>query len=393
MNKIYVDIDFTNGTLDKKGIDLITGDYASTEIEFTFDEEHSTGRKTFEMKSPNDEVVFVGDIEDNKILLAGKDENENNVSLFEYEGYYIFEVSYYEEDSKLTSVYGKIPVRKEQVVIGDEIVEPYLPIFDELIQEVDTKISEMESAMQGVENLNVEAEKVEHTTTITITRKDGTSYDVQVLDGEQGPQGERGPAGVIRIIICPNGLPETGEEGPLYEVPKEEPTIQDLYDEYMWVDNKWELMGEKKIAIDLTDYVKNTDYASGSTAGITRSGNGITYGTGYPYADEYDYTRYSTTLGGRNFIGKTTLENVITGKGLVSNTDYASTSTGGVVKVGWYNANVDNTGHLFPIARTYEQYLTDGDAVFIAKGTLENVLTARIGDISSVIDAINGESI
>lgn len=287
MNKIHVDVDFTNGTLDKKGIDLITGDYASTEIEFTFDEEHSTGRKTFEMKSPNDEVVFVGDIEDNKILLAGKDENENNVSLFEYEGYYIFEVSYYEENSKLTSVYGKIPVRKEQVVIGDEIVEPYLPIFDELIQEVDTKISEMESAMQGVENLNVEAEKVDHTTTITITKKDGTSYDVKVLDGEKGEKGEKGDAGAIKMLIVAE-LPSTGADDTIYLLPIPKIEVNELpstgepktiyivigtgkryiyeseqwvevtndnnYFEYVYINNKWEELGEIGVQVDLSNY-------------------------------------------------------------------------------------------------------------------------------------------
>lgn len=52
-----------------------------------------------------------------------------------------------------------------------------------------------------MDNLDVEATKVEHTTTITITRKDGTSYDVQVLDGEKGDKGDKGDAGSIRFII------------------------------------------------------------------------------------------------------------------------------------------------------------------------------------------------
>ena len=221
MNKIYVDIDFTNEKLVKKGIDLITGDYASTEIEFTFDENHNTGRKTFEMKSPSNEVVLAKDIEDNKILLAAKDENENNVSLFEESGYYIFEVSYRENGSKLTSVYGKIPVRQEQVIIGDEIVEPYLPIFDQLFQEVDSKISEMDSKIEEVEeaieetnNLNIEVSKEDTTTTITLTKKDGTTETTEVLDGEKGEQGEQGPQG-IQGPQGPQGEQGVqGEQGP-----------------------------------------------------------------------------------------------------------------------------------------------------------------------------------
>lgn len=205
MNKIYVDIDFTNGILEKKGIDLITGDYASTEIEFTFDESHSTGRKVFEMKSPSNELVIVKEIEDNKVLLASKDENQNNVSLFDESGYYIFEVSYYDNDSKLTSVYGKIPVEQEQVVIDGEVVTPYLPIFDQLIQdlnnkidEVDTKLEEVDTKIETIDgkieevntaieetnNLDINvSDKSNKEVTITLTKKDNTTKSVKINDG------------------------------------------------------------------------------------------------------------------------------------------------------------------------------------------------------------------
>lgn len=54
-------------------------------------------------------------------------------------------------------------------------------------------------------------------------------------------------------------LPETGLVNRTYFVPKEDPNINDLYDEYMWVDNKWELITTKQIEVDLTEYVKHTD--------------------------------------------------------------------------------------------------------------------------------------
>lgn len=160
MNKINVSIDFEKGTLEKTGIDLITGDYASTGIDFTFDESHNTGRKVFEMKSPSNELVIVKEIENNKVLLAAKDENENNVSLFNESGYYIFEVSYYDNDSKLTSVYGKIPVEQEQVVIDGEVVTPYLPIFDQLFSHVQEELEEMEEATEHLVEANTEAERI-----------------------------------------------------------------------------------------------------------------------------------------------------------------------------------------------------------------------------------------
>ena len=173
MNIINIAIDFTNGTNTIQGIPLISGDYASTKINFTFDREDGT--KIFEMKNPSGEVAMVSEIIDNSIVLAAE-VSGNNVSVLNEEGQFIYEVSLYVDDSKLTSVYGTIPVREEQVVIGDEITTQYLPIFDQLMQEINTAITE-------TNNLNITAEKVDHTTTIEITNKDGETETIEILDG------------------------------------------------------------------------------------------------------------------------------------------------------------------------------------------------------------------
>ena len=70
MNEIEIKIDFTKGTLATKGIALITGDYASTMLKFTFDREDGT--KVFEMKNPSDELVYVGEIINGEVLLTSK---------------------------------------------------------------------------------------------------------------------------------------------------------------------------------------------------------------------------------------------------------------------------------------------------------------------------------
>lgn len=101
--------------------------------------------------------------------------------------------------------------------------------------------------------------------------------------------------------------------------------------------------------------------------------------------------------------------------GLVSTTDYASDSTGGVIKVGSDAGTYisSQSGKLFSEAKTYAQYQSAGNAMFIGKGTLENVITGKelvsksvnnltnyytkteidgmLGDINEVIDLINGE--
>lgn len=55
-------------------------------------------------------------------------------------------------------------------------------------------------------------------------------------------------------------LPETGLVNRTYFVPKIDTETNDLYDEYMWVDGKWEVIGTKKIEVDLTNYVSKSSF-------------------------------------------------------------------------------------------------------------------------------------
>lgn len=134
MNIIKVNVNFKNRTIYKQGVNLTTGDYNSTKLVFEFDRQD--GRKVFEMKDPDGDLVLLTDIVNDEVDLVGKDENGNNASLFKQEGDYIFEVSLYDGDSKLTSAFDYIKVRQEQIQIDGEVITPYLPIFDELVNDV-----------------------------------------------------------------------------------------------------------------------------------------------------------------------------------------------------------------------------------------------------------------
>ena len=144
----------------------------------------------------------------------------------------------------------------------------------------------------------------------------------------------------------------------------------------------------------LTNYVQNTDYATASTGGVVKPSAGLSVNAsnGQTYCQERDYTTYLTS-GGTAFISKGTLENVITGKGLVSNTDYADSTTGGVIITSSSYGLDMNNGKLRGTSRTYEQYTGDSNRMFISKGTLENVLTEKLGNIDSALDLLNGEVI
>ena len=133
--------------------------------------------------------------------------------------------------------------------------------------------------------------------------------------------------------------------------------------------------------VDLTNYVTNTDYASLNTGGVVRVNP--TYGinaasTGTLIGVTKDYSNYDSGSD-LTIIDKGTLENVITGKGLVSNTDYGSFATAGVIKASsTYGTQFASTGAMYAQTKTYEQY-TDSTSpgLFIGKGTLENVLAGK----------------
>ena len=160
MNEIKVKVNFKNRTIYKQGVDLTSGDYNSTKLLFEFDRQD--GRKVFEMKDPDGNLVLLADIENNEVELVGKDENGNNVSLFNKPNDYRFEISLYDGDSKLTSASDYIKVKQEQVIVDGEPITAYLPIFDKLINEV--------------ENLNIEMENG----IVIITRKDGSQHSENV---------------------------------------------------------------------------------------------------------------------------------------------------------------------------------------------------------------------
>lgn len=82
--------------------------------------------------------------------------------------------------------------------------------------------------------------------------------------------------------------------------------------------------------------------------------------------------------------------------GYVKNTDYASSNTGGVIKTASSKATSVSSGVLQADTKTYSDYTSGGNDMFIGKGTLENVLTGKgyttnTGTITGV--SVNGTSV
>lgn len=203
--------------------------------------------------------------------------------------------------------------------------------------------------------------------------------------------------GVGFDIIVVQELPESGEKGIIYLVPKDS-AVPDIYDEYVWVTttSTFELIGSTKV--DLTGYVKDTDYATSSKGGVIRTNstygawsgsNGLLTIVKAPDETILEKTHlyqpivpasldYAVKVGvTTNTIELTDNEKTAarTWLGAVGGTDYATETTGGVMKVASTNGLYvnPNTGIISgnPIALSaYDSFTSYG---VIAKGTLENI--------------------
>lgn len=74
-----------------------------------------------------------------------------------------------------------------------------------------------------------------------------TKSDVQALINASGH--------LTKKVV--NSLPTTGQENIIYLVPKSSSEAENVYDEYQWISNKWELMGDSKI--DLSNYYNTSN--------------------------------------------------------------------------------------------------------------------------------------
>ena len=102
----------------------------------------------------------------------------------------------------------------------------------------------------------------------------------------------------------------------IYFVPKTTATTQDVYDEYIYVSNNWEHIGSTQV--DLTNYVKNTDYATSSKGGVIIPARGMSLdANGKTQCVVINFNDYPSVTN-QTFISKGTLENVITGKDLTT---------------------------------------------------------------------------
>lgn len=90
----------------------------------------------------------------------------------------------------------------------------------------------------------------------TIKGDKGDTPDLTGYATEEYVEKEIATFDFIKIV---DELPETGLENRLYLVPKNDTQTQDLFDEYVWINNQWEWITTKQLEVDLTEYAKKSD--------------------------------------------------------------------------------------------------------------------------------------
>lgn len=82
----------------------------------------------------------------------------------------------------------EIPIFKSNVfyVVVNESINAEIEQPDEY----QTWIEIANTKLNQIDNLNIEVEKVDNVSTLTITKKDGTTNSVEILDGEKGEKGD-----------------------------------------------------------------------------------------------------------------------------------------------------------------------------------------------------------
>lgn len=88
---------------------------------------------------------------------------------------------------------GSIPIFKSKKFIM--MVADSINASTELPDEYETLYDRIQEAIAETQNLDLDVERVEDGVEVTITKKDGSTKEVEIKDGENGPAGPQGPQG------------------------------------------------------------------------------------------------------------------------------------------------------------------------------------------------------
>ena len=198
------------------------------------------------------------------------------------------------------------------------------------LKDVDGNIISTDTIDLPLENVVVSGRYDNNTKKVILTLENGSEVDFSVADLVAGLQTE-----ITSQNKLASDLVDDTNSGNKFVTSSEKQTWNNKLD-----------------SSDLTNYITNTDYVESGKAGIIKLSSGLGASNGYIYLTVYSYENYNNATNGL-FIGKGTLENVITGKNLET----------GDNKVTTISSSSTNTE--YPSAKAVYDYIQslDGDEV------------------------------
>lgn len=302
------------------------GEYNITPCEFTFTEEYENLTKEAIFSSCDGSVIKVSILNNQCTIPFEVLQQEGNVLL----GVYAYET----DNDELVLRYSPTPqyfnVKKGSFQVGNDPDLPSPTEWERVLEQINQAIEE-------TNNLNITANKEGKVTTITITKKDGTTQTIDIEDGADGKDAKINGVNTLTI-----------QEGENITIEQEGSTLT------------ISSTGGSGGTSDYEDLENKP-----SINNVTLSGNKSLNDLGIVIPDLTDY---------------------------VKNTDYATNSTGGVVKIDAYAITKSTNGNLMSSIYNYSTYSTASDNSFISKGTLENVLNEKIGNINTILATLTTPS-
>lgn len=79
------------------------------------------------------------------------------------------------------------------------------------------------------------------------------------LKGDTGEKGDKGDTGSVKFIVVTDLPTENIDTDAIYIKPVQDPQEQNIYEEFIYVNNKWESLGTPKVEVDLSNYPTKDD--------------------------------------------------------------------------------------------------------------------------------------
>ena len=198
------------------------------------------------------------------------------------------------------------------------------------LKDVDGNIISTDTIDLPLENVVVSGRYDNNTKKVILTLENGSEVDFSIADLVAGLQTE-----ITSQNKLASDLVDDTNSGNKFVTSSEKQTWNNKLD-----------------SSDLTNYITNTDYVESGKAGIIKLSSGLGASNGYIYLTVYSYENYNNATNGL-FIGKGTLENVITGKNLETGNNKVTTISS------------SSTNTEYPSAKAVYDYIQslDGDEV------------------------------